>query len=220
MPRSWINCSGHGVPTTRGWSLSSHPSRTEVRRRARVLAVFLNAAGLGASAASARRARWLGSAAFRPCTAPGLGGRVHVEADNVEYFVDEQRVPTPSQQPGRESNGGPTTAENMLALCPSGHRLHHRGTISLAAPLVYKRMLVSLNESIGRDARELLLFLALDLSNFSFRSPAVFRVASLVVSDVARPAARLPGGVAPAIFGARHPGMDSSKRGPVHETED
>src|SRR5579862_3222002 len=55
------------------------------------------------------------------------------------------------------SAGGGNHVSNLLALCPYCHGLHHRGTIPAEALRVWKGLLVSLNEGIGKEAKDLLL---------------------------------------------------------------
>lgn len=56
-------------------------------------------------------------------------------------------------------DGGPTTASDLIALCPSCHALHGEGKISQTAIRHWKGMLVALNQAFGRQSMDLLLFL-------------------------------------------------------------
>lgn len=80
--------------------------------------------------------------------------------------------------------GGKDTADNLLALCPTCHGLHHRGTIPVEALVVWKGLLVSLNEGVGKEARELLLFLDLKIESIYFKSDAILKMAGLIVSGL------------------------------------
>ena len=57
------------------------------------------------------------------------------------------------------SEDGSNDATNLIALCPTCHALHHRGTIPRESLYCYKSMLVSLNNAFDRDAIDKLLFL-------------------------------------------------------------
>lgn len=57
--------------------------------------------------------------------------------------------------------GGGDEPENLLALCPNCHSLHHEGHIPKAAIRTWKSLLVSLNSS-NRAAADLLLVLRKD----------------------------------------------------------
>jgi hypothetical protein len=86
------------------------------------------------------------------------------------------------------ARGGGNTAGNLLALCPNCHALHHRGEVPAEAIRVWKGMLVSLNEGIGREAKELLLLLALpwDQRPRCFTSDGVIRFAALIVAGLVK----------------------------------
>jgi hypothetical protein len=58
------------------------------------------------------------------------------------------------------SDGGGDDASNLIALCPTCHALHHRGTITTEAIYAYKSMLVALNAAFDKEAIDLLLFLS------------------------------------------------------------
>lgn len=82
--------------------------------------------------------------------------------------------------------GGSNTAANLIALCPTCHRLHHLGEIPHEALMVYKGLLVSLNEGIGREAKELLLLLAMDDKDRPqwYTSDGVLKFAPLIVAGL------------------------------------
>ena len=59
------------------------------------------------------------------------------------------------------SEGGSNTQENLLALCPNCHALHHKGHIPLESLRAWKLLLLALNEAFDRKAVDTLL--ALDI---------------------------------------------------------
>ena len=83
---------------------------------------------------------------------------------------------------------GGNTASNLLALCPNCHSLYHRKVIHAEALRVWKGMLVSLNEGIGREAKELLLLLAMPPQQRPqwFTSDGVIRFAPMVVAGLVK----------------------------------
>jgi hypothetical protein len=89
----------------------------------------------------------------------------------------------------RVTDGGGNEATNLLALCPTCHRLHHNGNIPSEALLVYKGLLVALNEGLGRDAKDLLLLLSPDDNRGTptwFSADGVLRFAGLIVAGLVR----------------------------------
>jgi hypothetical protein len=60
----------------------------------------------------------------------------------------------------RVADKGPDTAENLLALCPNCHSLHHRGEIPTASIRAWKMLVLALNEAF--DTRSVDVLLALD----------------------------------------------------------
>jgi hypothetical protein len=57
------------------------------------------------------------------------------------------------------SAGGTNTPENLPALCPNCHSLHHAGTISLSSLRAWKFLLLALNEAFDRKLVDLILML-------------------------------------------------------------
>lgn len=55
------------------------------------------------------------------------------------------------------SDGGENTPDNLLALCPTCHALHHQGNIPRESLLAWKTFLISLNEALGNKSIDLLL---------------------------------------------------------------
>lgn len=57
------------------------------------------------------------------------------------------------------SEGGPNLPENLLALCPNCHSLHHNGNIPRDSLRAWKMLLLSLNEAFDRRSIDILLAL-------------------------------------------------------------
>src|SRR5688500_8238128 len=60
----------------------------------------------------------------------------------------------------RLADGGPDSAENLLALCPNCHSLHHKGIIPAASIRTWKLLLMSLNQAFDQHAVDILLTLS------------------------------------------------------------
>ncbi len=60
----------------------------------------------------------------------------------------------------RVADGGTSTPDNLIALCPTCHALHTRGEISADSIAVWKGVLVSLTRAFDRQAIDNLLFVA------------------------------------------------------------
>lgn len=58
------------------------------------------------------------------------------------------------------SHGGGDDPSNVIALCPTCHRLYHLGTISRDSIYAYKSMLVAISRAFDLDAVDRLLFLS------------------------------------------------------------
>ena len=86
----------------------------------------------------------------------------------------------------RVADGGPNTADNLIALCPTCHALHHRGEIPAEAIRVWKGMLVSLNRAFDREAIDNLLFLSLPGLPQTFSADGVLKFTSLIAAGLAR----------------------------------
>ncbi|MBI1930628.1 HNH endonuclease [Candidatus Poribacteria bacterium] len=57
------------------------------------------------------------------------------------------------------ADGGPDDPENLLALCPNCHALHHKGEILTESLRAWKIILLALNEAYDRKSVDLLLAL-------------------------------------------------------------
>jgi hypothetical protein len=55
------------------------------------------------------------------------------------------------------SEGGPDTADNLIALCPNCHADHHAGKIPKASLRAWKMLLITINEAYDRQGVSLLL---------------------------------------------------------------
>lgn len=55
--------------------------------------------------------------------------------------------------------GGSDDPDNLVALCPTCHALHHRGTIPIESIRAWKMLLFSINEVMGKRAIDNLLLL-------------------------------------------------------------
>jgi len=59
----------------------------------------------------------------------------------------------------RVAEGGSNAPDNLIALCPNCHNLHHAGTITLSSLRSWKLLLLALNEAFDRKLVDLLLAL-------------------------------------------------------------
>ncbi len=82
------------------------------------------------------------------------------------------------------SEDGPNKLDNLIALCPNCHALHHRGVISQEAIRVWKGMLISLGQAFDKDAIDMLLFLSLPDRPIGYNQSDVLQFRSLIVSGV------------------------------------
>jgi HNH endonuclease len=81
----------------------------------------------------------------------------------------------------RIADGGPNTIENLIALCPTCHALHHRGVIPLEAIRVWKVTLEALSHAF--DQRTINLLLALDSvvrPDMPFSTDSILEMAPLI----------------------------------------
>jgi hypothetical protein len=104
------------------------------------------------------------------------------------------------------SKGGGNTPDNLLALCPTCHALHHRGDIPAEALRVWKGMLVSLNEGINKEAKDLLLLLAMGEQERPawYSAEGVMRLTPLIVARLVRVQPGVPE-MAPRQFAGAYP---------------
>jgi hypothetical protein len=50
------------------------------------------------------------------------------------------------------AQGGPDTPDNLLALCPNCHSLHHKGVIPIESIRAWKMLLLAMNEAYDRGS--------------------------------------------------------------------
>jgi hypothetical protein len=81
------------------------------------------------------------------------------------------------------SEGGTGSRENLLALCPNCHSLHHKGHIPQESLRAWKMLLLALNE--GFDRRSIDILLALDeLKGIMLWGDGLLNCAALVASGM------------------------------------
>jgi hypothetical protein len=56
----------------------------------------------------------------------------------------------------RVSEGGPDSPDNLLALCPNCHALHHRGEIPIDSIRAWKMLHLTINEAFDRKTLDIL----------------------------------------------------------------
>jgi hypothetical protein len=83
------------------------------------------------------------------------------------------------------SNGGRDSADNLLALCPNCHAMHHKGHIPIESIRTWKMLLLSLNE--GFDKRSIDMLLALhQIGRLNVSGEGVLACSSLIASGLVR----------------------------------
>ena len=84
------------------------------------------------------------------------------------------------------SDNGTNETFNLLALCPTCHALHHRGTIPQESIKVWKGMLVSLNGAFDKATIDDLLFLYKTPRNVLLLSgDGVLKFSKLIAANLA-----------------------------------
>lgn len=84
------------------------------------------------------------------------------------------------------SENGTNETYNLLALCPTCHALHHRGTIPQESIKVWKGMLVSLNGAFDKATIDDLLFLYKTPRNqLMLSGDGVLKFSKLIAADLA-----------------------------------
>jgi hypothetical protein len=81
------------------------------------------------------------------------------------------------------SDDGSDSPENLLALCPNCHSLHHRGHLPRESLRAWKMLLISLNEGFPRQTMDLLLGLA-KADTLIVSGEGVLQCAALLASDL------------------------------------
>lgn len=80
------------------------------------------------------------------------------------------------------SEGGGNTLDNLIALCPNCHTLHHQGVIPHESLRTWKTLLVGLNEAFDKKAIDILLALR-KISKITLRGEGMLDIAGLIASD-------------------------------------
>jgi hypothetical protein len=93
------------------------------------------------------------------------------------------------------SDNGSNEAYNLLALCPTCHALHHRGTIPAESIKVWKGMLVSLNGAFDKATIDDLLFLFKASQNLVLSGDGVLKFSKLIAANLANYAHFFSGGM-------------------------
>jgi len=83
------------------------------------------------------------------------------------------------------SDNGSNEAYNLLALCPTCHALHHRGTIPKESIKVWKGMLVSLNGAFDKATIDDLLFLFKTSQSLVLSGDGVLKFSKLIAANLA-----------------------------------
>lgn len=83
------------------------------------------------------------------------------------------------------SQGGQDTPDNLVALCPNCHSLHHHGTIPTESLRAWKMTLLTLNEAFDKRSIDILLALSL-LQSVDVTGDTVVNVAALIASRLVR----------------------------------
>lgn len=83
------------------------------------------------------------------------------------------------------SDEGSNEPDNLLALCPNCHALHHRGVISNESLRTWKMLLLSLNQAFNRESIDLLLALG-KLDRILVHGEGVLSCAALIASDLVK----------------------------------
>lgn len=81
------------------------------------------------------------------------------------------------------SEGGENTPENLIALCPNCHRLHHKRVISKESLRAWKLILLSINEAFDRRSVDILLMLS-QIPKITLRGEGILEISSLISSNL------------------------------------
>ena len=81
------------------------------------------------------------------------------------------------------SEGGGNTSDNLIALCPNCHTLHHQGVIPHESLRTWKTLLLSLNEAFDRKSIDILLALH-KIPKITLRGEGMLDIAGLIASDL------------------------------------
>ncbi len=83
------------------------------------------------------------------------------------------------------SKGGANTFDNLIALCPNCHALHHQSIIPHESLRTWKILLLSLNEAFDRKAIDVLLTLR-KILKITLRGEGMLEIAGLISSDLVK----------------------------------
>lgn len=83
------------------------------------------------------------------------------------------------------SNGGSSTFDNLVALCPNCHTLHHQNVIPHDSLRAWKILLLSLNEAFDRKAVDILLALR-KIHKINLKGEGMLEIAGLISSDLVK----------------------------------
>ena len=90
------------------------------------------------------------------------------------------------------ADDGNNDPSNLIALCPTCHALHHRGTINQESIRVWKGMLVALNQGFDRRAIDNLLYLSLEKRPLFYSPDGVLHFNDLISSGLVAVGAEIP----------------------------
>lgn len=83
------------------------------------------------------------------------------------------------------AEGGSNNPNNLLALCPNCHSLHHKGHIPSESIRAWKLLLLSLNEGFDRSSLDVLLALE-KVDHLLVSGEGVLACASLIAADLVK----------------------------------
>lgn len=104
------------------------------------------------------------------CSNPACRGIITLDIHHLEYV----------------SNGGGDTSDNLLALCPNCHSLHHAGQITDESVRAWKMLQISLNHNIDQQSIDLLLTL-FAIDELYVTGDGLLRCSSLIASGLVKP---------------------------------
>jgi len=81
------------------------------------------------------------------------------------------------------SDGGENTPENLIALCPNCHSLHHKRLIPKESLRAWKLLLLSINEAFDKRSVDILLMLS-QIPKITLRGEGILEISSLISSNL------------------------------------
>lgn len=115
------------------------------------------------------------------CANPACRGIITLDIHHLVYVTDD----------------GKNDAENLLALCPNCHSLHHKGIIPGQSIRTWKMLLLAINEAFDRRSADILLTLA-DAGHLFVAGEGVLKCAPLIAGGFVRCARFQTGPVIPS----------------------